>query len=211
MTFLSMVAVLLGAALLTAACAAPPGETSDPKGGGPFVRLEAAPEERVPFPAPEDSLGAGEVLEYPPVPEEMSLLLDRVAKEFGHSPDYGTSEISLDREVLILRWYGEPPTELVALGDEYADAPFEIRLDETQYRTGELSAESRRLLEENPGVVTSAGPRNEGDGVNVGIDPDVATRPDAALLESLGITSGFPLFPESMSAPVPISGAGPMG
>ena len=61
-------------------------------------------------------------------------------------------------------------------------------------------------MREHPGIVTSAWPRTEGDGVGVGLDPSVAGNADAAALARLGVTSRFPLFPESRSAPVPAGG-----
>ncbi|WP_198597762.1 hypothetical protein [Blastococcus atacamensis] len=50
------------------------------------------------------------------------------------------------------------------------------------------------------------GRRTGGDGVGLGLDPAVAGNADATALERLGVTSRFPLFPESLSAPVPAAG-----
>jgi hypothetical protein len=137
---------------------------------------------------------------------ELVGLQNALHERFGDSPDLGTQEISRDRTVFTIRWFGNPPAQLLALVESYQDAPFEIRLEQTRFRPGDLLAEARRLLSEHPGVVTGAGPRNEGNGVTVSIDPAVAADPDETTLRSLGITSRFPLFPEAMSAPVPASG-----
>jgi hypothetical protein len=94
-----------------------------------------------------------------------------------------------------------------ALIEEYADAPFDIRVEPTRFRPGDLRAEAHRLIEEHSPVVTATFPRSEGDGIGVGIDPSMAASLEQADLERLGITSGFPLFPESLGAPVPAAGA----
>ena len=79
-------------------------------------------------------------------------------------------------------------------------------MEPTRFRPGDLRAEAHRLIEEHSPVVTATFPRNEGDGIGVGIDPSTAASPGQADLERLGVTSRFPLFPEALGAAVPAAG-----
>jgi hypothetical protein len=204
----SLLAALACAVVLTTGCAERPGPGAPPGDEPPYyVQLEPLPEDP---PVPSEPLHPDELgMVGEPMPEEMLTFQNRLHEQFGSSPDLGATELE-DGPRLIVRWFGEPPAELLALIDSYRDAPFEIRLVPTRFRYGDLIAEARRLLQENPGVVTGTGPRNEGDGVVVGLDPARAPHPDRAVLDSLGITSEFPLFPEAMSQPVPAGIAVPM-
>ncbi|MGY2085490.1 hypothetical protein [Blastococcus sp. SYSU DS0539] len=193
-------AVVIGAlASALAACAPAGARQEEPRDSGPFVEF-SVPGEPVPLPHPE------ELLALPPVPWEVHALLEEVQTRWGEHPDLGQSEISRDRELVILRWHGPPPAELVALTDSAAG--FDVRIDATPFRTTELVAEAGRLVREHPGVVTGAGPRGAGDGITVGIDPSAAGSADADALEDLGVISRFPLFPQAMSAPVAASAVG---
>ena len=107
---------------------------------------------------------------------------------------------------MVLRWHGTPPAELLDLVEARSGAGFRVRLYPTASPGGELSAEAGHLVRQHPGTVTSAWPRTEGGGIGLGLDPSVAGAADAAALARLGITSRFPLFPESRSAPVPAGG-----
>jgi hypothetical protein len=71
--------------------------------------------------------------------------------------------------------------------------------------------EAQRLLRENPRSRDRDGPRNEGDGVTVGLDPAIATDRDEAVLASRGVIIRFPLFPEALSPPVPAAGVASAG
>jgi hypothetical protein len=195
--------LLVLAGLLVTGCAerGSPGAPREPE-----IELLPMPDPAPVPPPPVDGALPDEKLMLPLEPMEMHELQDALMGRFGDSPDLGTQEISLDRRVFTIRWHGDPPAELRALAESYRDAPFEIRLERTRFRTGELSAEAGRLLREHTGVVTVTGPRNEGDGVIVGLDPEVVDDPDAETLRSLGITSRFPLFPESTPPVVPVSG-----
>jgi hypothetical protein len=64
------------------------------------------------------------------------------------------------------------------------------------------------LLRENPRSRDRDGPRNEGDGVTVGLDPAIAPDRDEAVLASLGVTIRFP---EALAAPVPAAGVASAG
>jgi hypothetical protein len=195
--------LLLGAGLLLAACMdqRPPSAPSEPR----LEVLHLPSRHPVPPPVEAEPLPE-ELLALPMMPAEMSALADAVQQRFANSPDLGTTEISLDRTVLTVRWFGDPPPELRTMLDAHQDAPFEIRLEQTRFRQGDLMTEAGRLLREHPGVVTVTGTRNEGDGVIVGIDPEVIDSPDQADLAAYGITSRFPLFPRAESQPVPASG-----
>jgi hypothetical protein len=203
--------VLLAAtAVLASGCADRPAPGTPPEDDPPVV-LQPMPSAPRPFPEdgslPEGGL-APEELGVEPMPHEQFTFTERLHALAGDSPDFGVID-ARDRSVLVVRWFGEPPAAVGALIEEYADAPFDIRVELTRFRPGDLRAEARRLLQEHPGVVTVTFPRNEGDGVGVGIDPSVVSSPDEADLERLGVTSRFPLFPESTSRPVPAAGAVP--
>lgn len=166
--------------------------------------LPAVPEE---VPPPSDGLGPGEYLAYPPVPAQMRELLDRLSAQFAGSPDFGSPEISLDRTRVVVRWHGRPPAGLQALLDEYADVPFDVVLDPTQYPTGELRAEVERLVRDHAPIVQAASVRPSGDGVDVLVSTeavDAAGSAEAAL-KAHGIDSDYPLFLE-VGGVVPASG-----
>jgi hypothetical protein len=141
-----------------------------------------------------------------PMPLELLTFQNRLHELFGNSPDLGTSSVADRHGQVVVRWYGDPPAELLALVEQYAEAPFEIRLEQTRFRPGDLLDEARRLLQDHPGVVTGTGPRTEGDGVTVGIDPALSGDPGPEDLVALGVTSRFPLFPEAVGQPVPAAG-----
>lgn len=126
---------------------------------------------------------------YPGVPTGIYDLLERLTAVAGDSPDFGSPGISLDRTRLTVRWFGEPPAEVRALVD--AAAGFEVVVQQTDVRPGELRAEADRLVREHPGVVVSAWARPEGDGVEVLVTPDAPTT---------GVTSMFPLVVEVAEA-----------
>ena len=200
--------VLTCAVLLLAGCAerVAPGAPGAPTPGvEPFVQLQPAPDP-APVPPGADALPP-ELLEgVAPMPVELLTFQNRLHELAGDSPDLGTSSVEDGYRRVVVRWHGDPPADLLALVEEYADAPFEVRVDSTPFRQGDLVEDAGRLVREHPGVVTGAGPRTEGDGVTVGVDPAVSADPDAGDLAALGITSRFPLFPEAMGQPVPAGG-----
>jgi hypothetical protein len=199
--------VLACAALLAAGCAdgAPPGAPAPPTGAQPFVSLQPVPDP-APVPPVPDELPP-ELLEgATPMPSEVLTFQNRLQERFGDSPDLGTSSVEDGYSRVVVRWHGDLPTDLLALVEQYADAPFEVRVEQTRFRQGALLEEARRLVEQHPGVVTGAGPRTEGDGVTVGIDPALVGDPRPGDLVALGISSRFPLFPEAMEQPVPAAG-----
>jgi hypothetical protein len=89
------------------------------------------------------------------------------------------------------------PATLTEIVDDYADADFDVVLEDTEFRPGDLRAEAGRLGREHSPVVQAAGPRPAGDGVTVMLS-SAAVRAaggvDAAL--AAGIVSDYPLFPE---------------
>lgn len=197
--------LLAGVVLVGSGCAERPSTAAPPSVP---VSLEPMPPAPGPLPdglLPEDALAPEELGVEPMPPHEEFAFIDRLHALAADSPDFGGLD-ARDRAVLVVRWFGEPPAEVRVLIEEYADAPFAIRVEPTSYRPGDLRAEARRLLEAHPGVVTVTFPRNEGDGVGVGIDPSVVSSPDPEDLERLGIRSPFPLFPEPISQPVPAGG-----
>ncbi|MGY1635844.1 hypothetical protein ACI78V_04225 [Geodermatophilus sp. SYSU D00742] len=199
--------VLAGAALLTTGCAerAAPGAPAPPTGAQPFVSRQPVPQPE-PVPPVPDALPP-ELLEgVTPMPLELLTFQNRLHELFGDSPDLGATSAAGRPSEVVVRWHGDPPAGLLALVERYADAPFQIRVEQTRFRPGDLLEEARRLLEQHPGVVTGTGPRTEGDGVVVGIAPAVDPDPGPEELATLGITSRFPLFPEAVEQPVPAAG-----
>jgi hypothetical protein len=200
--------LLVGSAVLACGCA-DRGSPGAPSEEDPPVVLQPMPPAPGPFPddglLPEGELSPEE-RGVDPMPYEQFTFAERLHALAGDSPDFGVLD-ARDRAVLVVRWFGEPPPAVGALVEEYADAPFDIRVQPTRFRPGDLRAEAQRLIEQHPGVVTATFPRNEGDGVGLGIDPSVAASPDQADLERLGVTSRFPLFPEALGPAVPAAGA----
>ena len=136
------------------------------------------------------SVGPGDFVVYPGVPAGIYDVLERLTAVAGDSPDSGTPGISLDRTRLTVRWFGEPPPEVRALVD--AAAGFEVVVQQTDFRPGDLRAEADRLVRDHPGVVQSAWARPEGDGIEVLVTPDADTT---------GVTSSYPLVVEVGEAP----------
>jgi hypothetical protein len=199
--------LLAGTAVLASGCADRSSPGTPPEDDPPVV-LQPMPTAPPPFPGdgllPEGGL-APEELGVEPIPYEQFTFTERLHALAGDSPDFGVVD-ARERRVLVVRWFGEPPAEVGALIEEYAHAPFDIRVEPTLFRPGDLRAEAYRLIEEHSPAVTATFPRNEGDGIGVGIDPSMAASPEQADLERLGITSRFPLLPESLGPAVPAAG-----
>jgi hypothetical protein len=146
--------------------------------------------------APSGSVGHGEFVVYPGVPTGIYDLLERLSAAAGDSPDFGTPGISLDRKRLTVRWFGELPASVQTVLADHAG--FEVVVQPTGFRPGDLRTEATRLAAEHPGVVAAATARPEGDGIEVLVPPlvaDVAGGAEAALAGQ-GIASEFPLFAE---------------
>jgi hypothetical protein len=151
-------------------------------------------------PGPAPRLGRGEFVAYPGGPAATYDLLERLSAAAGDSPDFGTPGISLDRTRLVVRWFGELPDLVQSV---IADHPgFEVTVQQTAFRPGDLAAEAARLAREHPGVVAAATPRPEGDGIEVLVPPVVADAAGGAEQALAGIVSGFPVFAELGEAPV---------
>jgi hypothetical protein len=150
--------------------------------------------------APAGAVGHGEFVVYPGVPGGMYELLERVSAAVGDSPDLGSPGISLDRTRLTLRWYGEPPAELQGLAD--GAAGFDVVVEQTEFRPGDLRVEAERLVREHAPAVQSASARPTGDGIDVAVPPAAAAAAggaEAAVAER-GVVGRFPLFIEVGSA-----------
>ena len=190
--------------LLTACAGAGAAEEPPPDDGPPVVL--APPGGPVPVPEPLPQPLPEEMLSLPPVTWEMHSLLQEVQERWGEHPDRGQSEITLDRELVILRWYGAPPAELVALAEASGGTGFDVRIEETRFRTTELVEEAGRLVRGHPGVIHSAWPLNGGDGIGIGLDPAIAGDGGPDDLARLGVSSRFPLVAEVTSPPVAAAG-----
>ncbi|WP_369135378.1 hypothetical protein [Modestobacter sp. I12A-02662] len=150
--------------------------------------------------APSPGVAHGEYVVYPGTRPEVYDLLERLSAAAGDSPDFGTPGLSLDRTRLTVRWFGEPPPEVRRVVDR-AGPGLTVVVEPTEFRPGDLRGEAERLGREHAAVVRSAGPRPEGDGIELLIDPAAVRRaggPATAVLDA-GIESGFPLFPEEAS------------
>jgi len=144
-------------------------------------------------------LGHGEFVTYPGGPTAIYDLLERLSAVAGDSPDFGTAGISLDRTRLVVRWFGELPEPVRAL---LADSPgFEVTVQQTEFRPGDLRAEAERLLREHPAVLAAATARPEGDGIEVLVPPAVAEVAGGAEQAVAQLGSGVPLFAEVGEAP----------
>jgi hypothetical protein len=143
------------------------------------------------------AVGHGEFVVYPGVPSGVYDLLERLTAVAGDSPDFGTPGISLDRTRLTVRWFGELPAAVRAVLDS-AGPGFEVTVQPTAVRPGDLRAEAERLRREHPDVVAAAGARPEGDGVEVLVPPDVAGAAGGAgqALTAAGVSADVPLFAE---------------
>jgi hypothetical protein len=142
-------------------------------------------------------VGHGEFVVYPGVPSGVYDLLERLTAVAGDSPDFGTPGLSLDRTRLTVRWSGELPAAVRAVLDS-AGPGFEVSVQPTEFRPGDLRAEAERLRREHPDVVAAAGARPEGDGIDVLVPPDVAGAAGGAgqALTAAGVTADVPLFAE---------------
>jgi hypothetical protein len=150
--------------------------------------------------APSGGVGHGEFVVYPGVPGGMYDLLERVSAAAGDSPDFGSPGISLDRTRLTLRWFGELPPAVQALVDGHCG--FDVVVEQTEFRPGDLRAEAERLVGEHAPVVQAASARPTGDGIDVLVSPEAAASgggAEAAATEH-GVVSEFPLVVEVGSA-----------
>jgi hypothetical protein len=150
-----------------------------------------------PAPArPGGPVGPGEFVVYPGVPSGIYDLLERLSAVAGDSPDFGTPGISLNRTRLTVRWFGEPPAPVRAVLAAFPG--FEVAVQPTEFRPGDLRAEAERLRREHPDVVAAATARPEGDGVEVLVPADLAEAAGGAgqALTSAGVSAELPLFAE---------------
>ena len=125
-------------------------------------------------------------------------LTEQLHAEFGDRPEYGGGAVSRDRTRYTIRWHGEVPPALAEIVDDYADADFDVVIEDTEFLPGDLRAEAERLVREHHPVVQGAGPRPAGDGLTVSLSTE-AVQAAGGIEEALadnGIVSEFPLFPE---------------
>jgi hypothetical protein len=144
-------------------------------------------------------VGHGEFVRYPGGPTAIYDLLERLTAAAGDSPDLGVAGISLDRKRLTVRWFGELPPAVAAVVREHPG--FEVTVQQTAFRPGDLRAEAARLATGHPDVVAGATARPEGDGIEVLVPPAVAERAGGAEPALAGVTSDYPLFAEVGEAP----------
>jgi hypothetical protein len=151
--------------------------------------------------APSPAVAHGEYVVYPGTRPEVYDLLERLSAAAGDSPDFGTPGLSLDRTRLTVRWFGEPPPEIRRIVDR-AGAGLAVVLEPTEFRPGDLRIEAERLAREHTDVVQWAGPRPEGNGIDLRIAPAAVRRAGSAATAVLDarIESGFPLYPEEADA-----------
>ena len=134
----------------------------------------------------------------PPPPGSTFALGERLQAELGGAPEFGGTAVDPDRTRFTIRWHGDVPAALTKIVDDYADAGFDVRIENTEFLPGDLRAEAQRLVREHHPVVQGAGPRPAGDGLTVTLSTEAA-RSAGGVEEALtdnGIVSNFPLFPE---------------
>jgi hypothetical protein len=128
----------------------------------------------------------------------------RVIAASSSSPECSSKflRVSPDRKDFTIRWHGEAPSELVKLIKKTNKSKsFAVTLETTDYSTGELVGEAKRLVEtygvNGEGVVTAASADNDSDGQTVYVDSSVATSSasnrTAVNEATLGIESSFPI------------------
>lgn len=152
---------------------------------------------------------AGTVL--PPMPYEMYQLQEKISRAYEDNGDLGVFEVSPDRTSLIVRWHGEPPADLATLVEveDAAAASFAVDLQSTDFSTGELLTEARRLVKEyginGANVITAAAPNVDADGLTLYVDPSTAGR---RVLEpiGLGIKTNFPIEVDLAEEATPATG-----
>jgi len=131
---------------------------------------------------------------YPGGPAAIYDLLERLTAAAGDSPDLGVPGISLDRTRLTVRWFGELPDAVRAVLRDHPG--FDVTVQQTAFRPGDLATEADRLAAEHPVVVAAATARPEGDGIEVLVLPAVAGTAGGAERALAGVTSAYPLFAE---------------
>jgi hypothetical protein len=131
---------------------------------------------------------------YPGGPAAIYDLLERLTAAAGDSPDLGVPGISLDRTRLTVRWFGDLPDAVQAVLRDHQG--FEVAVQQTAFRPGDLTAEADRLASAHPAVIAAATPRPEGDGIDVLVPPAVAGTAGGAEQALAGVVSGYPLFAE---------------
>ena len=144
-------------------------------------------------------LGRGEYVVYPGGPTAIYDLLERLTRVAGDSPDFGTAGISLDRKRLVVRWFGELPDAVRAVVRDHPG--FDVVVQQTEFRPGDLTAEAQRLVRDHPGLVAAASARPEGDGIEVLVPPAVADAAGGAEAAVAGLPAAFPLVAEVGDAP----------
>lgn len=138
-------------------------------------------------------------LSLPPLPAEMVNFRNDLFAAYGSDPDFGLTEVSLDRTEFTVHWYGDAPTFLTEAAQTVES--FDLTVEPTPLQPGMLSEVARQIVMDPSlaGIVTSAAPRLDGDGVDVFSNPDVPADVVAAALEETDVP--VPVTIEESAAP----------
>lgn len=125
---------------------------------------------------PRDPTGPvkGEVL---PTPVETAAQALMALLEENPSASRGGVAVAEDRKSVVVYWKGDPPASVKSFA---AGQPVPVVFRGAAYSQAELMAAAWSLLEENKGVVTSAGPSSDYSGVAIGLSSKVPA-PEAAV------------------------------
>ncbi|WP_327640796.1 hypothetical protein OHB24_21105 [Kribbella sp. NBC_00482] len=97
--------------------------------------------------------------------------------EENPSASRGGVAVAEDRKSVVVYWKGDPPASVKSFA---AGQPVPVVFRGAAYSQAELMAAAWSLLEENKGVVTSAGPSSDYSGVAIGLSSKVPA-PEAAV------------------------------
>jgi hypothetical protein len=98
---------------------AAPGAPVETRAGiPPIVELQPMPDP-VPVPPVPDALPPELFEGVTPMPAELLDFQDRLHELVGDSPDLGTGSVEDGYAHVVVRWYGDPPAEVLALVEEY--------------------------------------------------------------------------------------------
>lgn len=205
--------VVAGAVLTVSGCGATDGPGAEPS-LGPSVMSVPGTEPSlsatiVPGPSmvptlPTDGLAPGESLAAP-ISDEVMIVATEISAAVGREAQFGNVEINDASDGLVLRWFGDPPEELLGgLRSEHPTVPVEVR--PVDLLPGDLRDAADRILErEYDAGVGGVLVRNDCTGITALVDEDRATEDPDDLAARLTAEAGYPVDIE-LGAPIAVNG-----
>lgn len=203
-----------GAVLTVSGCGATDGPGAEPSlgpsvmsvpGTEPSLSATIVPgPSMVPTLPADDGLVPGESLAAP-ISDEVMIVATAISSAVGREAQFGNVEINDASDGLILRWFGDPPEELLGgLRSEHPTVPVEVRA--VDLLPGDLREAARLLLkDEHDAGVGGVFVRNDCSGITVMVDEDRATEGLDDLAARLTAEAGYPVDIE-LGVPVAVSG-----